>query len=85
MTGFKTNSGEHLLIEWKIPARQARYHKDGTWFMPLERFPGALCDPKGYIIFNSRHDYESAHYLEIGERLNVRQGICKLPGYVRVR
>jgi hypothetical protein len=54
-------------------------------FMPLERFPGALCDPNGYILFNSRRDYESAHYLEIGERLNVRQGIRKLPGYVRMK
>jgi hypothetical protein len=53
--------------------------------MLFARFPGALCNPKGYIIFNSQHDYESAHYLEIDERLNVRQGICKLPGYVRVR
>ena len=85
MTGYKTNSGERLLIEWKIPAQQARYHKDGTWFMPLERFPGALCDPKGYIIFQSQRDYESSHYIEIGQRVNVRGGISKLPGYVRLR
>jgi hypothetical protein len=50
MSGYKTNSGENLKRQWGIPAVQVRYYKDGTWFMPLERFPGALCDPNGYII-----------------------------------
>jgi hypothetical protein len=51
MTGFKTNSGENLRRKWKIPALQARNHKEGTFFMPLELFPGALCDSNGYIVF----------------------------------
>jgi hypothetical protein len=53
MSGYKTNSGDNLKRQWGIPAVQVRYHKDGTWFMPLERFPGALCDPNGYIVFQN--------------------------------
>ena len=85
MTGYKTNSGENLRREWKIPAAQARYHKDGTWFMPLENFPGALCDPNGYVVFKTEREYEACSQLEIGQRVNVRSGISKLPGYIRVR
>jgi len=84
MTGFKTNSGERLRHRWKIPAQQARYHKDGTWFMPLERFPGALCDSEGYVVFETRQQYESSLALEIGARVNVHGGIAIIPGYVQV-
>ncbi len=83
MTGYKTNSGERLRREWQIPVLQARYHKDGNWFMPLDRFPGALCDPHGYVIFETQSAYESSRYLDIGQRVHVRRGISKLPGYMR--
>ena len=53
MSGYKINSGKNVKRQWGIPGVQVRYHKDGTWFMPLERFPGALCDPDGYIIFQN--------------------------------
>lgn len=85
MSGYKTNSGENLRREWQIPALQARYHKDGKWFMPLERFPGALCNPKGYVVFETKNAYESSRHIEIGRRVNVRRGIAKMPGYVRVK
>ena len=59
MSGYKTNSGDNLKRQWGIPAVQARYHKDGTRFMPLERFPDALCDPNGYVVFQSEREYTS--------------------------
>jgi hypothetical protein len=83
MTGYKTNSGENLKRQWNIPAVQVRYHKDGKWFMPLERFPDALCDPNGYVVFHNEQEYQSSPYLEIGQRVNVRGGISKVPSYVR--
>ena len=52
--------------------------------MPLDRFPGALCDPHGYVIFDTQHAYESCRHLEIGQRVSVRRGVSKLPGYVPV-
>lgn len=84
MGGYRTNSGENLKKQWKIQAVQVRYHKDGTFYMPLDRFPAALCDPKGYILFNTQIDYERCSYLEIGSRVNARNGISKIPGYVKV-
>jgi hypothetical protein len=74
MTGQRTSSGDELIQRWRIPAVQARYHKDGTWSMPLERFPGALCDPNGYVLFRDRADYEASPFLEIGKRMNTRGG-----------
>ena len=85
MTGRRTNSGARLQREWKIPAKQVRYHKDGVWFMPLEKFPGALCDPDGYKVFASQGEYISSHYLRIGDRVNVSSGVSSIPGYVRAR
>ena len=84
MSGYKTNSGENLKRQWRIPAVQVRYHKDGTWFMPLERFPAALCDPNGYVIFQNEREYQASRYLEIGQRVNVPGGVSRVPGYVRV-
>jgi hypothetical protein len=66
MGGFRTNSGENLKKQWKIPAQQVRYHKDGTFFMPIDRFPAAFCDPDGYIMFNSKQEYENNKQVEIG-------------------
>lgn len=80
----KTNSGNRLLRDWQIPARQARYHVDGTFYMPLSTFPGALCDPLGYVVFASREEYERSPDISIGSRLNIRcGGISEMPGYCR--
>ena len=83
MTGQRTNSGARLQKEWQIPAKQVRYHKDGVWFMPLERFPGAFCDPDGYVVFATQRDYENSRYLSIGDRVNVKAGVSRIPGCVR--
>lgn len=85
MAGHRTNSGAQPQKEWQIPAKQVRYHKDGAWFMPLESFPGALCDPNGYLLFASKKEYESSRYLSIGNRINVRPGVSRVPGYIRAR
>lgn len=85
MTGHRTNSGARLQRGWKIPARQVRYHKDGTWYMPLKMFPGALCDPDGYVLFESKSEYESSGHLRFGKRLHVPAGVSSLPIYLRVR
>lgn len=85
MGGYRTNSGENLKKVWKIPAQQVRYHKDGTFFMPVDKFPAALCDPDGYILFNTQREYETSQYVEIGNRVNVRHGIKRVPGYIQVR
>ena len=85
MTGQRTNSGARLLKQWGIPAKQAMYHKDGVFFMPLERFPGAYCDPNGYVVFSTKQAFDSCAAISVGKRANVHQGISKLPGYVRAK
>lgn len=82
--GVRTGSGKALNEKWRIGAAHALYHKDGTWFNILERFPGALCDPNGYILFATKEDYEKSPHLKLGQRTNVPGGISKLPFYVRV-
>lgn len=83
MGGYKTNSGENLRRVWNIPAVQVRYHKDGTFFMPIDKFPAALSDPNGYVLFKTREEYEKAPGLNAGNRINVRPGVWKIPGYVK--
>jgi len=84
MTGVKTDSGYHLNEEWNVGARHALFHKEGTFYMLLERFPVALFDTNGYLLFQTEEEYLSCQYLEIDERVNVRGGISAVPGYVQV-
>lgn len=81
----KRVTGIVLARRWKVNARHALYHKDGTWYNNLERFPGALFDPTGYIIFQTRDAYERSPFLNRGKELNVPRGISSIPGYVRVQ
>ncbi len=83
--GSKTDSGENLKKLWKIPAAQVRYHKDGTFFMPVDKFPAALCDPNGYVLFKTKAEYEKSSFLDIGTRVNVRNGIGKIPNYLKMK
>jgi hypothetical protein len=83
----RSNSGVQLNEEWKIGARHVLYRKNGNFYMPLKKFPGALCDENGYILFKTEADYRALHpqYLQIGVRLSVPHGISNIPGYVRKR
>jgi hypothetical protein len=82
--GVRTDSGKALDARWNIGASHALYHKDGTWFNVLKHFPGALCDPNGYVLFDTKEKYESSPHLKIGQRTNVPGGISTLVGYVRM-
>jgi hypothetical protein len=76
--------GRELNDRWNVGAQQARYRKNGTWFHVLDRFPGALFDENGYILFQTQEDYESCQFLQKGKELGVPHGIASIPGYVRV-
>jgi hypothetical protein len=78
-------SGRLLNQRWKVGALHALYHQDGTFYENLTRFPGALFDPNGYVVFSSEKNYEKCAHLSIGEKLNVRGGIASIPGYVRMQ
>jgi len=78
----RTNTGDNLKREWNIPAKQVRYHKDGTFYENLTKFPGALTDPLGYILFDEERDYLISPFVHIGQKTNVPKGIKKIQGYV---
>ncbi len=78
------NIGELLNQRWKIGAQHALYHKDGTWYHQLTNFPGALCDPFGYVLFSNETEYRGCTKLRIDQDVNVSGHISEIPGYVRV-
>src|SRR5262245_3815024 len=82
--GAKTNYGRDLNEKWGVGARHALYHKDGTWFHLLERFPGAYFNPQGYVLFRTAEEFHSSPYLTIGIHVGVKGGIESMPNYVRV-
>ena len=76
--------GELLNRRWRIGARHALYHKDGTWYHQLRNFPGALCDPFGYVVFHTEHEFRTCPRLRIDQDVNISGHISQVPGYVRV-
>lgn len=77
--------GVELNQRWGVNAAQAFYRETGNWFHRLERFPGALFDANGYILFGTREEYEACEALQIGKELGVPSGIASIPGYVEMR
>ncbi len=80
-------NGKQAIKRWNLPVKQARFHQDGKFYNTLQNFPAALCDPKGYIIFETEEAYKNCNYLKIGaEKINVKGGkevtISNIPGYV---
>jgi 5-methylcytosine-specific restriction enzyme A len=74
--------------EWKVGALHALYREDGTWYHVLKKFPGALFDAHGYVLFESREDYRNcpgALMSEAKNWMNVPAGISNLAGYVQVK
>ncbi len=78
-------TGRQLNKEWGVGARHALFHKDGTWYSNLKKFPGALFDPEGYILFKTEKDYLENPNVSVGKETNIPKGISSLPGYVRKR
>ncbi len=78
-------SGDQLIKRWKLQVRQARFHRGGHYYEHLSRFPAALCDPKGYVIFENENAYRNCKNLRLGQQVNVMPpGISSIPGYQSV-
>ena len=85
MSGIRTNSGRALNKKWQVGAEHALYRQDGKFYMHLNRFPGALFDEDGYVLFKTENEYLNCSSIKIGARVNVKGGISSLPGYVRMK
>ena len=66
-------------------AEHALYHAAGTFYEHLQKFPGALFDAHGYVVFPTEHAYVSALGLHHGLKINVPEGIASLPGYIKMK
>ena len=77
-------SGRQLSATWKVDVQHALYHQDGMFYENLKRFPGALFDPNGYVLFRTEEEFRSSPYLRIGRKLNVPGGISSIPSYRRM-
>jgi hypothetical protein len=76
--------GDDLIKKWGVNAVQGRFHREGTFYEHLTRFPAALIDPRGYIVFETEEDLRKSPRIKLGKKLNVRGGISTIPGYEKV-
>ena len=76
--------GGRLSREYGVDAAQSLYRETGDWYGTPARFPLALWDSHGYIIFRTKEDLLTSPYLRIGRQLSVPNGISSIPGYKRV-
>lgn len=75
--------GKQLNEEWKVGARHALFSRDGTWYENLDKFPGALFDPAGYVLFKSEEEYYKNSHVRVGKKTNIPGGIASMPEYIR--
>lgn len=68
---------------WGVGAVQTRYRETGNWYHPLKRFPAALFDSHGYVLFPTDDALRSTPGVHIGKQISVPDGISSLPGYRR--
>lgn len=83
-TNVQLLSGKRLNQLWHVGARHALYHREGRWFNNLRRFPGALFDPNGYVLFETEQAYKTSQYVRVTQETNVRDGISAMPNYRKV-
>ena len=85
-------TGRELLRRWGLKVQQALYRKTGDWFHQLTKFPGALIDANGYIIFETQESFKACLQLRRGKDpdrnggwVSAPQGIKALPAMFKSR
>lgn len=79
----RSDSGRRINARYKLGAKHALYHIDGTFFEKLERFPGFLADAHGYVWYPTEEDFVSDSHLDIQDKVNVRGKLAHHPQYKR--
>src|ERR1044071_405352 len=81
----KQTTGTYLNELWGVGAAHALYIHDGLWYHQLKRFPGALFDRNGYVVFTTKKEFLKSPHLKIAKRVHIRKpGISGIRGYVQV-
>ncbi len=79
--GTNRNIAQELINEHNILVQHGRYREDGKWYHHLKKFPSAFLNSNGYIIFNSKEEYQNCIFLQLGQDVNIPKGISAIPGY----
>jgi hypothetical protein len=83
MAQARSTTGLQLAKKWGLQVEHVLYRKTGDWYHQLRRFPGALLDARGYVIFETEPAYRACEQLRIRRDVNVPSGISSIPGYTR--
>ena len=59
--------GKDLAKRWGLNVQQALYRKTGDRYHQLKKFPGALLDADGYVIFEREELFKAFPQLRIGK------------------
>lgn len=81
---LRTNIGRELNEKWEVHAQHALYRANGTWYHILSKFPGALFDENGYVLFETQADYLKCSQLHHGKQTSCPKGISSIANYVLV-
>jgi 5-methylcytosine-specific restriction protein A len=82
MPSLDQQRAAELAKRWGLQVRHALYRKTGTWYHRLKRFPGALLDADGYVVFESEQAFLSCPQLQVKKQVGAPKGIKAIPGYV---
>jgi hypothetical protein len=77
----RSNTARSLAKIWGLDVKHALYRQSGDWYHQLERFPGALMDESGYVIFETESAYRDCPALRITQHISVPNGIRGIPRY----
>ena len=82
--------GKQLAASWGLDVKQPLYRRTGDWYHQLKRFPGALLDADGYLIFENEEAFKSCPQLRMGKDpqrnggwVSAPDGVKAIPGYIR--
>jgi hypothetical protein len=81
------NEAARLKAAWHVISEDEYYSYNGRWYMRPAKFPAALFDPHGYVLFRNEEKLrECPHYgTEGGTKINFKKpGISDLHDYVQM-
>lgn len=84
MATLRSDTAAKRAKRWNLEVKHALYRKSGDWYHQLERFPGALLDEHGYVVFETEEAFRACPELRIRQDVAAPGGIASIPGYTRV-
>lgn len=80
------DTARRLAARWNLSVQHALYRETGDWYHQLKRFPGALLDATGFLVFETEMAYRACPELRFRKgTTGVPSGIVNVPGYVWAR